>query len=85
MHAGFWLNHTVHDPYPDKLDTIMKQMVNDYVLYPLQIYIELLEFEGVLHQMAKDKKQFEDSGDRARLNKAIDGLDAIEANLKSKQ
>lgn len=30
MHAGFWLNHTVHDPCPEKIDTIMKQMVNDY-------------------------------------------------------
>ncbi|MBD1262108.1 glycosyl hydrolase 115 family protein [Maribacter polysiphoniae] len=30
MHAGFWLNHTVHDPYPKKIDTIMKNMVNDY-------------------------------------------------------
>lgn len=30
MHAGFWLNHTVHDPYPIKIDTIMKNMVNDY-------------------------------------------------------
>lgn len=30
MHAGFWLNHTVHDPCPVKIDTIMKKMVNDY-------------------------------------------------------
>lgn len=30
MHAGFWLNHTVHDPYPKKMDTIMKNMVRDY-------------------------------------------------------
>lgn len=30
MHAGFWLNHTVHDPCPEKIDTIMKQMVKDY-------------------------------------------------------
>lgn len=30
MHAGFWLNHTVHDPCPDKIDTIMKKMVNKY-------------------------------------------------------
>lgn len=30
MHAGFWLNHTVHDPFPEKLDTIMKKMVNSY-------------------------------------------------------
>lgn len=30
MHAGFWLNHTVHDPYPKKIDTIMKQMVHNY-------------------------------------------------------
>lgn len=30
MHAGFWLNHTVHDPCPVKIDTIMKMMVNTY-------------------------------------------------------
>ncbi|WP_117882349.1 glycosyl hydrolase 115 family protein [Aureibaculum luteum] len=30
MHAGFWLNHTVHDPYPNKIDTIMKSMVRKY-------------------------------------------------------
>ena len=30
MHAGFWLNHTVHAPYPVKLDTIMKMMVREY-------------------------------------------------------
>ncbi|MEP1487516.1 MAG: glycosyl hydrolase 115 family protein [Algibacter sp.] len=30
MHAGFWLNHTVHDPYPKKMDTIMKHMVKNY-------------------------------------------------------
>lgn len=226
MHAGFWLNHTVHDPYPEKLDTIMKQMVNDYgankycmvngqqfrpflinleafskiaddvftfdgeqfyrdwttryfgekagkyalnsmkklheaqfdrvgyvqhlweireaisylsnapierpgkppvpydyqrvendyehvarrafmlnealeeaqmgeqltgpehlfyhdyVLYPVQIYVDLLEFERVLHQMAKDKKRFEDSGDRTWLKKAIEGLDAARQTLR---
>jgi hypothetical protein len=30
MHAGFWLNHTVHAPYPVKIDTIMKKMVRVY-------------------------------------------------------
>lgn len=30
MHAGFWKNHTVHDPYPEKIDTVMKMMVNKY-------------------------------------------------------
>lgn len=30
MHAGFWLNHTIHDPCPVKIDTIMKQMVNEF-------------------------------------------------------
>lgn len=30
MHAGFWLNHTVHDPYPKKIDTIMKGMLRDF-------------------------------------------------------
>ncbi|MCB0742440.1 MAG: glycosyl hydrolase 115 family protein [Ignavibacteriae bacterium] len=30
MHAGFWLNHTVHDPYPEKVDSVMKYMFNKY-------------------------------------------------------
>lgn len=30
MHAGFWLNHTVHDPYPEKIDEIMTMMVDRY-------------------------------------------------------
>ncbi len=25
MHAGFWLNHTVHNPYPEKVETVMKK------------------------------------------------------------
>jgi len=30
MHAGFWLNHTVHNPYPNKVETIMKDMFENY-------------------------------------------------------
>ena len=30
MHAGFWLNHTVHNPYPNKAETEMKAMFEDY-------------------------------------------------------
>ncbi|MEO9891391.1 glycosyl hydrolase 115 family protein [Aurantibacter sp.] len=30
MHAGFWLNHTVHNPYPKKVETIMKDMFTTY-------------------------------------------------------
>ncbi|WP_373943419.1 glycosyl hydrolase 115 family protein [Polaribacter sejongensis] len=30
MHAGFWKNHTVHNPYPKKVDTVMKKMFKDY-------------------------------------------------------
>jgi len=26
MHAGFWLNHTVHNPYPEKVETVMKEV-----------------------------------------------------------
>lgn len=33
MHAGFWLNHTVHNPYPDKVETKMEKMFNDYGAY----------------------------------------------------
>ncbi len=28
MHAGYWLNHTVHDPYPEKIDSVMRMMSN---------------------------------------------------------
>lgn len=30
MHAGFWLNHTIHDPCPVIIDTVMKRMVNHF-------------------------------------------------------
>ncbi len=30
MHAGYWKNHTVHDPYPEKIDTVMKMMINRF-------------------------------------------------------
>lgn len=30
MHAGFWLNHTVHNPYPKKVDSLMKHMFQNY-------------------------------------------------------
>lgn len=30
MHAGFWLNHTVHNPYPEKVETVMKSMFKEY-------------------------------------------------------
>jgi hypothetical protein len=30
MHAGFWKNHTVHDPYPEKIDSVMSFMANKY-------------------------------------------------------
>lgn len=30
MHAGYWSNHTVHSPYPDKVETVMKEMFKDY-------------------------------------------------------
>ncbi|MBU2905786.1 glycosyl hydrolase 115 family protein [Arenibacter algicola] len=30
MHAGFWLNHTVHNPYPETVETVMKNMFQDY-------------------------------------------------------
>jgi hypothetical protein len=30
MHAGFWKNHTVHDPYPEKIDSTMKMMCDSF-------------------------------------------------------
>lgn len=30
MHAGFWKNHTVSDPYPERIDTIMHHMFSEY-------------------------------------------------------
>lgn len=30
MHAGFWRNHTVHDPFPHKIDSVMDMMFDKY-------------------------------------------------------
>ena len=30
MHAGYWLNHTVHNPYPEKVELVMKEMFQKY-------------------------------------------------------
>ncbi|MFB9057380.1 glycosyl hydrolase 115 family protein [Mariniflexile ostreae] len=30
MHAGYWLNHTVHNPYPNKVETVMKEMFQQF-------------------------------------------------------
>lgn len=30
MHAGYWLNHTVHNPYPEKIEKVMKDMFKKY-------------------------------------------------------
>jgi hypothetical protein len=30
MHAGYWTNHTVHDPYPEKIDSVMSFMLKKY-------------------------------------------------------
>lgn len=30
MHAGFWLNHTVHNPYPEKVEKEMKYMFENF-------------------------------------------------------
>ena len=30
MHAGYWLNHTVHNPYPEKVELVMKKMFQKY-------------------------------------------------------
>jgi hypothetical protein len=30
MHVGFWKNHTVHDPYPEKIDSVMTYMLQHY-------------------------------------------------------
>ena len=30
MHAGFWLNHDVHDPYPELVDETMTMMFKNY-------------------------------------------------------
>jgi len=43
-------------------------------LFPLEIYADLLAFETELHQMAKDKRQFELTGNKASLLKALEGL-----------
>lgn len=30
MHAGFWLNHDVHDPYPERIDEVMTDFIERY-------------------------------------------------------
>jgi hypothetical protein len=30
MHAGFWTNHTVHDPYPLRIDSVLNMMGSRY-------------------------------------------------------
>ncbi|MHA7943829.1 glycosyl hydrolase 115 family protein [Formosa sp. 3Alg 14/1] len=30
MHAGYWLNHTVHNPYPNRVESVMNEMFNSY-------------------------------------------------------
>lgn len=30
MHAGFWKNHSVHDPYPERIDSVMNLMREKY-------------------------------------------------------
>lgn len=30
MHAGYWKNHTVMDPYPELVESVMNQMYTDY-------------------------------------------------------
>lgn len=30
MHAGFWLNHVVHDPYPERIEKSMRELVVDH-------------------------------------------------------
>lgn len=30
MHAGYWSNHTVHNPYPNKVETVVKEMFKNY-------------------------------------------------------
>lgn len=64
MHAGFWLNHTVHDPYPIKIDTIMKNMVNDfkadkYCLVNGQQFRPFLLNMEAFSEMSKDVSAFD--------------------------
>ncbi len=56
---------------------------HDYVLLPVQIYVDLLSFEGELHKMSKAKKQFEDTGNKDFLKQAIERLDAARTALKT--
>ncbi|WP_319268665.1 glycosyl hydrolase 115 family protein [uncultured Draconibacterium sp.] len=55
---------------------------HDYILLPVQIYSDLLVFEGELHQMAKLKKQFEDTGNEALRQKAIAQIEHARSALK---
>ncbi len=55
---------------------------HDYILLPVQIYVDLLVFETQLHQMTQYKKQFEDTGDKDYLKKALDGMDDARKKLE---
>jgi len=54
---------------------------HDYIQLPVEMYADLLAFENILHQMAKFKKQFEDSNNSIYLDKAIDRIDAARLAL----
>ena len=55
---------------------------HDYIQLPLQLYIDLLHFENTLHQIAKLKKQFEETADKTMLNQAVDGCTIAREALK---
>lgn len=53
---------------------------HDYILLPVQIYLDLLTFEDLLHDAAKLKREFELTGDRQPLKEALHVTDqAMEA------
>ena len=64
MHAGFWLNHTVHDPYPEKIDEIMSMMVDrfgadEYLMVNGQTFRPFMLNIEAFSRFAQSPKEFD--------------------------
>ncbi|MCG8370918.1 MAG: glycosyl hydrolase 115 family protein, partial [Proteobacteria bacterium] len=91
MHAGFWLNHTVHDPYPEKIDEIMSMMVdrfgaNEYLMVNGQTFRPFMINIEAFSRFALSPDEFDgDAFYRQWLGRYFheDSLDGAVSALKS--
>lgn len=56
---------------------------HDYILLPVYLYLDLLTFEDLLHEVAKLKKEYEETGDRTKLRAAASQLNEAEKALET--